>query len=461
MVNSNTLNRLNVISVDKNGTLYNSYIGSSHDDDDKSSFIIGTSKYNINIGNSTLVDINQTFKNQDSIKVNFDNIHLNGITYLNSNTYLNNNFYGNGHVVETQKLLEDLNIKKYTSREFNVYEFKYDKYSYLGLLNNINYGNPNNYSIDELIKDLHISYNTLLTYNDTFGIYKMCTGIINTEETTYYDMKGNFLGIYKRDGNIYNDKLIKVDGKPIDNLYLYKCNIIDGVRDDNGNLINATNDDSITGNILNNVYIDENKFTVLLYLNNIVDEYFNIIYGETLSDIKPENIKIKYYISSKNYEDIINDTYNKITNHEDNNNTYNINFDKSGLYGGNYSDNSDPVINGLSYIINFEVNNRRDYFIELPYSNTMFENYKIDTKKTIYSYNTANIDIINYNDKYVKLSNDVKFLTYKENDKYILEIYYKSEVDNLILNLGSKTFTQQDVNHINVQWIFNNKENLI
>ena len=48
-----------------------------------------------------------------------------------------------------------------------------------------------------------------------------------------------------------------------------------------------------------------------------------------------------------------------------------------------------------------------------------------------------------------------------ENDKYILEIYYKSEVDNLILNLGFKTFTQQDVNHINVQWIFNNKENLI
>lgn len=461
MVNSNSLNRLNVISVDKNGTLYNSYIGSSHDDDDKSSLIIGTSTYNINIGNSTLVDINQAFKPQDSIKVNFNNVHLNGITYLNSNTYLNNNFYGNGHVIETQKLLEDLNIKKYTSHELNVYEFKYDKYSYLGLLNNINYGNPNSSSVADLIKNIHISHNTLLTYNDTFGIYKMCTDIINNEETTYYNMKGNFLGIYTRNGNIYNNKLVKADGKPIDNLYLYKCNIIDAVRDDNGNLVDANNNDSITGNILNNVYIDENKFTVLLYLNNIIDEYFNIIYGETLSNIKPENIKIKYYISSKNYEDIVNDTLKKVTNREDNNNTYNINFDKSGLYGGNYNDNSKPIIDDLSYTINFKVNNRIDYFIELPYSDTMFENYKINTKKTIYDNNTANIDIINYHNQYVKLSNDIKFLTYKENDKYVLEIYYKSEVDNLILNLGSKTFKSQDVNRINVQWIFNNKENLI
>jgi len=463
MVNSNTLNRLNILSVDKNGGLYNSYIGSSQDDDDKSSLIIGTSKNNINIGNSTLVDINQTFETQDSLKVNFNNVYLNSITYLNDITYLNNNFYGNDNVVETKKLLEDLNIKKYTSREFNVYEFKYDKYSYLGLLNNINYGNPNNYTMINLIKDLHISYNTLLTYNDTFGIYKMCTNIDNTTGTTYYDMKGNFLGIYKRDENIYNDNLVTSDGKPMDNLYLYKCNIIDGGPDDTGNLIGVRDNLSITGNILNNVYIDENKFTVLLYLNNIIDEHFNIIYGETLSNIDPENIIIKYYISSKNYEDIVNDRYSKITKTEENNKTYDVNFGK--LYGSN---DSDPIINGLSYIINFDVNNRRDYFIELPYSDTMFENYKITTKKISYNNtnnpdNNSNIEIINYDNQYVKLSNNIKFLTYKDekDDKYILEIYYKSEVDNLILNLGSKTFTKSNINGINGRWILDNKDNLI
>ena len=57
------LNRLNVISVDSTGKLYNSYLGSSFENGtDKSEFIIGTTYHNINIGDQTLIDLSNLFK---------------------------------------------------------------------------------------------------------------------------------------------------------------------------------------------------------------------------------------------------------------------------------------------------------------------------------------------------------------------------------------------------------------
>jgi len=521
MVNSNTLNRLNVISVDSSGKLYNSYIGSSQDDDNKNTFIIGTTPHNINVGNSTLIDINQTFNTQNNFKVNFDNIELNGVTYLNGNTYLNKNFYADDHnIVETKKLLEDLNIKKYNVKGGlinTVYEFNYDKYSYLGRLNDIDYTNSD-------VDTLHISYNTLLTYNDTFGIYKMCTKIDNsnnnveplsnvykmsrltgatptptptpepnttttssTSSTTsitptptptpspivpnnnsYYIMEGNLLGIYNRDNeNIYNNDYL-IDGKPIYNLYLYKHNIIDGPKkiDTNSQKIIG----SITGNILNNIYSYnypyQRNFTTLLYLNNIIDEHFKVIYGTTLDQINNNDIKIRYYISSKNHKEIIDDTLLKVENTNDNNNTYNVNFHElRGLYSNN------EIINNINHIIKL---NNKDYFIELPYSDEMFENYVIASKnedgpEIEFGINRYNKNKIPSKDKYisnypeypfVKLSNDIKFLTYQKNDEYILEIYYKGDINNLTFNLGSKNVTTAQVTNINLGWIDDNYKNI-
>ena len=54
--NVNVLNRMNVISVDRNGKLYNAYIGTSFEEgDNKQTLRIGTSETNINVGLNTLL----------------------------------------------------------------------------------------------------------------------------------------------------------------------------------------------------------------------------------------------------------------------------------------------------------------------------------------------------------------------------------------------------------------------
>lgn len=78
--NQSTINRNNILSFSKNRYVYNAYIGSAFDQEDKSILHIGSSSYNINIGNKTLMSYEDThnFGRMREIDVDFDKILLNG-----------------------------------------------------------------------------------------------------------------------------------------------------------------------------------------------------------------------------------------------------------------------------------------------------------------------------------------------------------------------------------------------
>ena len=87
-VNSNTLNRLNILSLDKDGHMYNSYIGTAFDDQDKTTLHIGTSNTNINIGTNGLIDRTNRdkFSKQNHLSIDFDNISLKGAVRYKSSS---------------------------------------------------------------------------------------------------------------------------------------------------------------------------------------------------------------------------------------------------------------------------------------------------------------------------------------------------------------------------------------
>lgn len=77
--NFNLLNRLNIVSLDNNGKLYNAYIGTSYDEIDKSTLHIGTSSLNINLGSDTLMNEKDKdqFNKHNALSIDFDSIKLN------------------------------------------------------------------------------------------------------------------------------------------------------------------------------------------------------------------------------------------------------------------------------------------------------------------------------------------------------------------------------------------------
>lgn len=58
--NVDVLNRVNLLSINSDGNIYNSYFGTSINDTDKSHLHIGTTSLNINIGKDTLLSYNNT-----------------------------------------------------------------------------------------------------------------------------------------------------------------------------------------------------------------------------------------------------------------------------------------------------------------------------------------------------------------------------------------------------------------
>ena len=77
--NVNVLNRVNIISLDNNGKIYNAYIGTSYDEASKNTLHIGTSPVNINLGTDTLInEIDKSkFSEHSTVSLDFDNIILN------------------------------------------------------------------------------------------------------------------------------------------------------------------------------------------------------------------------------------------------------------------------------------------------------------------------------------------------------------------------------------------------
>lgn len=78
-----SLNKVNIVSFDSNSNSYYSYIGTSHDTNDKSYLTIGTAKQNINIGTNTLVDEHkEMFNKQAELHIEFDNTRITSYSYI-------------------------------------------------------------------------------------------------------------------------------------------------------------------------------------------------------------------------------------------------------------------------------------------------------------------------------------------------------------------------------------------
>ena len=112
--NFNLLNRLNIVSIDNNGSLYNAYVGTSYNESDKSTLHIGTSNLNINVGTDTLikeVDKNK-FKTHNTLSLDFENIKLNADKSISLSKEVNYKYNLNNidFAVSTFKLLDNTGI---------------------------------------------------------------------------------------------------------------------------------------------------------------------------------------------------------------------------------------------------------------------------------------------------------------------------------------------------------------
>lgn len=93
--NFNTINRTNILTVSQEGYIYNSYIGSSFNINDKTALHIGTSNENINIGLDTLInetDRNKFVKNT-TLHLDFPNTYINGYSYIQDNLIVKHDIY--------------------------------------------------------------------------------------------------------------------------------------------------------------------------------------------------------------------------------------------------------------------------------------------------------------------------------------------------------------------------------
>lgn len=81
--NQSTFNRQNILTVSKDRKIYNAYIGSAYNLEDKSILHIGSSNVNPNIGETTLMTHadKEKFGKINQIDIDFDKIYLNGSTF--------------------------------------------------------------------------------------------------------------------------------------------------------------------------------------------------------------------------------------------------------------------------------------------------------------------------------------------------------------------------------------------
>lgn len=89
VMNQSTFNRQNILSVDSSYTIYNAYIGTAYDSENKSILHIGSSNVNPNIGEKTLMshEDKEHFTKMNQIDIDFDRIHLNGNVFTKGSSW--------------------------------------------------------------------------------------------------------------------------------------------------------------------------------------------------------------------------------------------------------------------------------------------------------------------------------------------------------------------------------------
>ena len=82
--NVNTINRTNILSFDKNGASYYSYIGTLRNNNRKNELHIGSDNLNINLGTDTLISASDlgNFVKQDELHFDFPLTYTGGVSYV-------------------------------------------------------------------------------------------------------------------------------------------------------------------------------------------------------------------------------------------------------------------------------------------------------------------------------------------------------------------------------------------
>ena len=223
--NFNVLNRINILSLDSQGLLYNAYIGTSYNENQKSVLHIGTTNTNINVGSQTLMsEVDKSnFYTHDSLSLDFNTIILNGKDQVISKqniinqrtidniTYNIMEFVPIGKSVDTHLNNDSLFVKSWTKQSNG----------------NILTSNDNAISINYIMKNYfkceidHKQNVNIVVTNTNFGNAK--TLYLSSNNSYYYSIELNN-NLLELRGTSTNGNMIK---------YYSKINIIYYVISDN------------------------------------------------------------------------------------------------------------------------------------------------------------------------------------------------------------------------------------
>ena len=307
--NETLLNRLNILSFDKYGTAYYSYIGTSYDLN-KNKFVVGTSTTNINMGSETLIDTNEkgTFIKQSEFDINFDNTFVAGNAYVGQNLILNKDTityglnwvrydsvlspsctitYWSTSIIPTGRYIYEMYDNYTDDEEEATYSFQH---SFAGILNlNRDGAHTNFYYLAE--KDV---YDYAVSKNK---IYTICT-----LPELYQDAEANYRGIhsiYIGDGLYIPALLNKLglsDWITVDSIYnhIHMPNVRIGTR----NMTIYKYDETPLVIQSSSTILYPDMYRYITY--EVTDEYF---YGEEISDFtystfKGNELNITYYVSN-------------------------------------------------------------------------------------------------------------------------------------------------------------------
>lgn len=395
VTNSTSLNRLNLLSIGKDGSnvlLYNSYIGTTFDDNEKSTLHIGSSSRNINIGNTKLLNYSETnkFLKQDKVSIDFENIILNGDVEAKNNLIITNK-------TTTKEFESSLNIKNYGN---SYYGFEYSGMaSMVQIVNN---------AIDVNMKSGLSSY--VLFNNHDFNMVHIQDESINQD-----------MYICEYITNISSDDTGRLSSINVNilkekDIYIY----------DNSYYITDANKCGDSEKINNSYY------TSFINLNNIVRNYMNSIYPDLKNGIDDlgNKLVIRHYINGEIYMSINSSDIYDLSN-------------KAIIEGSSLEYSKYYMEFGLDKEDNITSNNNeidKKYFIfELPkgHQKDVYLNCNLDNIIGI-NKNTEKIHNIIPN-RLFTLKEPIRFLTYKfidntenkiENkEKICLEVYTSGNIN--------------------------------